>query len=104
MPLTINDALFIYCMLKRGQQNIILLLQKYISASKLMTQLICPTVICQTSCRLHIHMHFVLQDFFVLICIDITLKGVVFIVGVLAQFLWEAQAHKVSGRYIIGNC
>ena len=29
---------------------------------------------------------------------------VVFIVGVLAQFLWEAQAHKVSGRYIIGNC
>ena len=24
--------------------------------------------------------------------------------GVLAQFLWEAQAHKVSGRYIIGNC
>ena len=33
MPLTINDALFIYCMLKKGQQNIILLLQKYISAS-----------------------------------------------------------------------
>ena len=29
---------------------------------------------------------------------------VVSIVGVLAQFLWEAQAHKVSGRYIIGNC
>ena len=29
--------------------------------------------------------------------------GVVFIVGFLAQFLWEAQAHKVSGRYIIGN-
>ena len=29
---------------------------------------------------------------------------VVFIVGFLAQFLWEAQAHKVSGRYIIGNC
>ena len=29
---------------------------------------------------------------------------VVFIVGVLSQFLWEAQAHKVSGRYIIGNC
>ena len=26
MPLTINDALFIDCMLKRGQQNIILLL------------------------------------------------------------------------------
>ena len=24
--------------------------------------------------------------------------------NVLAQFLWEAQAHKVSGRYIIGNC
>ena len=24
--------------------------------------------------------------------------GVVYIVGVLAQFLWEAQAHKVSGR------
>ena len=23
---------------------------------------------------------------------------VVYIVGVLAQFLWEAQAHKVSGR------
>ena len=28
---------------------------------------------------------------------------VVFIVGFLAQFLWEAQAHKVSGRYIIDN-
>ena len=24
--------------------------------------------------------------------------AVVYIVGVLAQFLWEAQAHKVSGR------
>ena len=31
-------------------------------------------------------------------------RAVVCIVGVLAQFLWEAQAHKVSGRYIIGNC
>ena len=25
-------------------------------------------------------------------------ERVVYIVGVLAQFLWEAQAHKVSGR------
>ena len=32
-----NDAVFIYCMLKKGQQNINLLLQKYISASELMT-------------------------------------------------------------------
>ena len=74
MPLTINDALFIYCMLKGDKKNIILLLQKYISASKLMTQLICPTVICQTSCRLHFYMHFRLKDLFVLICIDMTLK------------------------------
>ena len=35
---------------------------------------------------------------------DLWCDPVVFIVGVLAQFLWEAQAHKVSGRYIIGNC
>ena len=34
----------------------------------------------------------------------LTSRPVVSIVGVLAQFLWEAQAHKVSGRYIIGNC
>ena len=34
----------------------------------------------------------------------VTCHAVVFIVGFLAQFLWEAQAHKVTGRYIIGNC
>ena len=28
----------------------------------------------------------------------ILMAAVVYIVGVLAQFLWEAQAHKVSGR------
>ena len=74
MPLTMNDALFIYCMLEKGQQNIILLLQKYISASELMTL---PDGnlfdILQVT---HLYA-FSTSGFFVFICIDITLKGLI---------------------------
>ena len=74
MPLTMNDAVFIYCLLKKGQQNINLLLQKYISASELITL---PngnlSDILQAT---HLYA-FSTSGFFVFICIDITLKGLI---------------------------
>ena len=74
MPLTMNDALFIYCMLKKGQQNIILLLQKYISASEFTTlpNGYLPDILQAT----HLYA-FSTSGFFVFICIDITLKGLI---------------------------